>query len=66
MNKLPVISGAECVKALEQVGFSVDRQRGSHSYNICCYSQVISVVPTSDRASHQIISLLAFSHSTSS
>ncbi len=30
MNKLPVISGAECVKALEKIGFFVDRQRGSH------------------------------------
>lgn len=30
MSKLPVISGAECVKALEQIGFVVDRQRGSH------------------------------------
>ena len=30
MSKLPVISGAQCVKALEQIGFVVDRQRGSH------------------------------------
>jgi len=30
MSKLPVISGAECVKALKQIGFVVDRQRGSH------------------------------------
>lgn len=30
MSKLPVISGAECVKALEKIGFVVDRQRGSH------------------------------------
>ncbi len=30
MSKLPVISGAECVKALEQVGFLVERQRGRH------------------------------------
>ncbi|MBW4575583.1 MAG: type II toxin-antitoxin system HicA family toxin [Aphanothece sp. CMT-3BRIN-NPC111] len=27
---MPVISSAECVKALEQIGFVVDRQRGSH------------------------------------
>lgn len=31
MSKLPVISGVECVKALEQIGFVVDRQRGSHT-----------------------------------
>ncbi len=30
MIKLPVISGAECVKVLKQIGFAVDRQRGSH------------------------------------
>jgi predicted RNA binding protein YcfA (HicA-like mRNA interferase family) len=30
MSKLPVISGAECVKALEQIDFLVNRQRGSH------------------------------------
>ncbi len=30
MSKLPVISGAECIKALEKVGFVVYRQRGSH------------------------------------
>lgn len=30
MSKLPVISGAECVKALKKIGFVVARQRGSH------------------------------------
>ncbi|NJL90637.1 MAG: type II toxin-antitoxin system HicA family toxin [Coleofasciculaceae cyanobacterium SM2_1_6] len=30
MSKLPVISGRECIKALEKIGFVVDRQRGSH------------------------------------
>jgi predicted RNA binding protein YcfA (HicA-like mRNA interferase family) len=30
MSKLPVISGTECVRALEQMGFLIDRQRGSH------------------------------------
>ncbi len=30
MSNLPVISGAECVKALKQIGFLVVRQRGSH------------------------------------
>lgn len=29
MSKLPVISGAECIKALEKIGFVVYRQRGS-------------------------------------
>ena len=30
MSKLPVISGADCVKALSKLGFEVYRQRGSH------------------------------------
>jgi predicted RNA binding protein YcfA (HicA-like mRNA interferase family) len=30
MSKLPILSGAECVKALERAGFAVYRQRGSH------------------------------------
>ena len=30
MSKLPVISGADCIKALEKTGFVVYRQRGSH------------------------------------
>ena len=30
MSKLPVISGADCVKALGKIGFVVYRQRGSH------------------------------------
>ncbi len=30
MPKLPVVSGADAVKALQRLGFFVDRQRGSH------------------------------------
>ncbi|MCO6428602.1 type II toxin-antitoxin system HicA family toxin [Nitrosomonas communis] len=30
MPKLPVVSGAEVVRALERLGFVVVRQRGSH------------------------------------
>lgn len=30
MSKLPVISGRECVKALEKVDFYFKRQEGSH------------------------------------
>jgi predicted RNA binding protein YcfA (HicA-like mRNA interferase family) len=30
MLKLPAISGAEAVRALERLGFSAVRQRGSH------------------------------------
>jgi len=30
VSKLPVISGADCIKALGKIGFVVYRQRGSH------------------------------------
>jgi predicted RNA binding protein YcfA (HicA-like mRNA interferase family) len=30
MSKLPDISGRECIKALEKVGFRFQRQKGSH------------------------------------
>lgn len=30
MSQLPRISGRDCIKALERVGFDVKRQRGSH------------------------------------
>ncbi len=30
MPKLPVVSGKQAVKALQRLGFHVDRQRGSH------------------------------------
>jgi predicted RNA binding protein YcfA (HicA-like mRNA interferase family) len=30
MSKLPLVSGKNCIKVLEQSGFVVYRQRGSH------------------------------------
>jgi predicted RNA binding protein YcfA (HicA-like mRNA interferase family) len=30
LSKLPVISGGDCVKALQKAGFEVVRERGSH------------------------------------
>lgn len=30
MSKLPVVSGSQCIKTLEKVGFTIVRQRGSH------------------------------------
>lgn len=30
MTKLPVISGFDCVKALQRLGFTLRRQSGSH------------------------------------
>jgi predicted RNA binding protein YcfA (HicA-like mRNA interferase family) len=30
VSKLPVVSGAQCVKTLGKIGFEVYRQRGSH------------------------------------
>lgn len=49
MSKLPIVSGAECIKALEKIGFSVYRQRGSHITMVCQEpaNQVTSNYPTS-------------------
>lgn len=30
MSKLPVVSGKQCIKALEKIGFVMFRQKGSH------------------------------------
>lgn len=30
MTRLPVLSGRECVKALQKIGFQAERQKGSH------------------------------------
>lgn len=30
MAKLPVVSGQECIKALQKLGFNITRQKGSH------------------------------------
>ena len=30
MSNLPVISGKECIKVLQQIGFQLKRQKGSH------------------------------------
>jgi len=35
MPKLPIVSGKECLAALQRLGFSVARQRGSHIVMRC-------------------------------
>ena len=30
MSKLPIISGRECIRKLEKLGFNIRRQKGSH------------------------------------
>lgn len=30
MSKLPLLSARECIRALQKIGYVVDRQRGSH------------------------------------
>ena len=30
MSKLPVISARRCIRALQKIGFVIDRQEGSH------------------------------------
>jgi predicted RNA binding protein YcfA (HicA-like mRNA interferase family) len=45
MPKLPVISGADAVKAFERAGWRVDRQRGSHVVLLKAGSLVSLSVP---------------------
>ena len=35
MPKLPVVSGDECIAALQQLGYRVMRTRGSHAWLVC-------------------------------
>ena len=35
MPRLPMISGDECIAALERLGYKVDRTRGSHAWLVC-------------------------------
>ncbi|HEY9691022.1 MAG TPA: type II toxin-antitoxin system HicA family toxin [Oculatellaceae cyanobacterium] len=48
MSKLPVISGAECVKALEKICFVVVRQRGSHIILVREEPKITVSVPNHD------------------
>ncbi len=45
MSKLPVVSGAQCVKALERAGFIIYRQRGSHLTLVRTDPQAQTTVP---------------------
>jgi predicted RNA binding protein YcfA (HicA-like mRNA interferase family) len=31
MTELPVVTGRECIRALQRAGFVIDRQKGSHA-----------------------------------
>lgn len=35
MPPLPIISAAECIRALERLGYEAERQRGSHVRLMC-------------------------------
>ena len=35
MTKLPVTSGTQCIKALQRLGYKVERTRGSHVWMVC-------------------------------
>jgi predicted RNA binding protein YcfA (HicA-like mRNA interferase family) len=45
VSKLPVVSGAECIKALGKIGFEVYRQRGSHIVLIRKSPQAQTTIP---------------------
>ena len=35
MTKLPMVSGEECIKALQRLGYKAVRTRGSHVWMVC-------------------------------
>ncbi len=35
MTRLPVVSGAECIRALKRLGYHEERTRGSHVWMVC-------------------------------
>lgn len=45
MSSLPRVSGRECVRALERLGFSVVRQKGSHMILVREIPKALIVVP---------------------
>jgi len=43
MDKLPILSGREIIKALEKIGYHEVRQRGSHIRLFCLNKKSITV-----------------------
>jgi predicted RNA binding protein YcfA (HicA-like mRNA interferase family) len=35
MTRLPIISGDDCIKALQKLGYQIVRTRGSHTWLVC-------------------------------
>lgn len=47
--ELPVVTGAQCIRAFEKVGFSVDRIRGSHHVMVKPGHRFVLTVPVHGR-----------------
>lgn len=47
MPKPPIVSGSEAVKALQRLGFFIDRQRGSHVVmkKVTSHGEIGCVIP---------------------
>jgi predicted RNA binding protein YcfA (HicA-like mRNA interferase family) len=43
MTGLPVVSGDDCIRALQRLGYQVKRTRGSHSWLVCAGRSPIPV-----------------------
>ena len=54
MTKLPVISGEECIKALQRLGYKMDRTHGSHVWMVCSERQPLPV-PKHKELGHGIL-----------
>jgi predicted RNA binding protein YcfA (HicA-like mRNA interferase family) len=54
MTKLPVISGNNCIKALQRLGYQVKRTNGSHTWLVCAGRSPIPV-PRHQELGHGIL-----------
>lgn len=45
MSKLPVVSAREVIRAAERLGFTFDRQKGSHAVYLCASDRRRLVIP---------------------
>jgi predicted RNA binding protein YcfA (HicA-like mRNA interferase family) len=54
MTKLPVISGEERIKALQRLGYKMERTHGSHVWMVCSGRQPLPV-PNHKELGHGIL-----------
>jgi predicted RNA binding protein YcfA (HicA-like mRNA interferase family) len=54
MTRLPVVSGDDCIKVLQRLGYQVKRTRGSHVWLVCAGRSPIPI-PRHKELGHGIL-----------